>query len=167
MCQPKAAQCLICPLAAHAALEAGKVSEIPPPKPRPKKKLVEMQVGVSWSGKKLLLARRPDSGLFAKTMFPPEAGLSRRQKKAARSARSGIRPPIVMFGSRFSLSLMDARSLGPNGSIPMIRNWHSPAWPAKLSLWPDGIRKTTREKRPRLDRLGTPVFGVEWIADVQ
>ena len=32
-----------------------------------------MQVGVSWSGKKLLLARRPDSGLFAKTMFPPEA----------------------------------------------------------------------------------------------
>ena len=74
MCQPKAAQCLICPLASHAAaLEAGKVDEIPPPKPRPKKKLVEMQVGVSWSGKKLLLARRPDSGLFAKTMFPPEA----------------------------------------------------------------------------------------------
>ena len=74
VCQPKAAQCLICPLAAQCcALEAGKVSEIPPPKPRPKKKLVEMQVGVSWSGKKLLLARRPDSGLFAKTMFPPEA----------------------------------------------------------------------------------------------
>ena len=74
VCQPKAAQCLICPLAAQCcALEAGKVGEIPPPKPRPKKKLVEMQVGVSWSGKKLLLARRPDSGLFAKTMFPPEA----------------------------------------------------------------------------------------------
>lgn len=74
VCQPKAAQCLICPLAAQCcALEAGKVSEIPPPKPRLKKKLVEMQVGVSWSGKKLLLARRPDSGLFAKTMFPPDA----------------------------------------------------------------------------------------------
>ena len=74
VCQPKAAQCLICPLARRCcALEAGKVGEIPPPKPRPKKQLVEMQVGVAWSGKKLLLARRPDSGLFAKTMFPPEA----------------------------------------------------------------------------------------------
>ena len=41
VCQPKAAQCLICPLASQCcALEAGKVAEIPPPKPRPKKKFV-------------------------------------------------------------------------------------------------------------------------------
>lgn len=73
VCHPKAAQCLICPLAARCcALQAGKVGEIPPPKPRPKKKLIEMQVGVAWRGKKLLLSRRPDTGLFAKTMFPPE-----------------------------------------------------------------------------------------------
>ena len=31
-----------------------------------------MHVGISWFGKKLLLARRPESGLFAKTMFPPD-----------------------------------------------------------------------------------------------
>ena len=73
VCQPKVAQCLICPLSAQcSAMQAGRVGEIPPPKPRPKKKLIEMHVGVAWSGKKLLLARRPDSGLFAKTMFPPE-----------------------------------------------------------------------------------------------
>ena len=73
VCQPKSPQCLICPLSERCqSYQLGKVAEIPPPKPRPQKKLIEMHVGISWFGKKLLLARRPESGLFAKTMFPPD-----------------------------------------------------------------------------------------------
>ncbi len=83
VCQPKAAQCLICTLSSHCkAFQDGKVGEIPPPKPRPKKKLIQMDVGISWSGEKLLLARRPDTGLFAKTMFPPDADSFRSSAKS-------------------------------------------------------------------------------------
>ena len=73
VCQPKSAQCLICPLAEQCqALHMGRVHEIPPPKPRAQKKLMQMEVGISWSGQKMLLIQRPDKGLFAKTMFPPD-----------------------------------------------------------------------------------------------
>ena len=126
VCQPKAAQCLICPLSEQCrALQTGKVGVIPPPKPRAKKKLVEMKVGVAWAGKKLLLARKPDSGLFAKTMFPPDADTFSGTKQSRtigevkhQTTHRDVRVQVVLF---------------PNGSKASGAVWKDPDDP-KLAL---------------------------------
>ena len=127
-----------------------------------------MQVGVAWSGEEVAVVAstrfrpvRQDHVSTGGMLFPMADEPRSLGEVRHQTTHRDIRVQVFAFPDR------DAKSLGPNGSIPMIRNWHSPAWPAKSSRWPDGLKKTNLEKRSRPDRLGTPVVGVEWIAGVQ
>jgi len=65
VCRPVAPTCLLCPWRdACAARAQGRVEELPPPRARPKK--ARLDVAAAWCerGGRILLARRPGSGLF-------------------------------------------------------------------------------------------------------
>jgi len=65
VCLPKAPLCLLCPVSAHCrALKTGRVDELPPAKVRAARKRLELAVAVCRRRDRLLLARRPDAGLF-------------------------------------------------------------------------------------------------------
>ncbi|MBL8953884.1 MAG: A/G-specific adenine glycosylase [Myxococcaceae bacterium] len=65
VCLPKAPLCLLCPVSAHCvALKTGRVDELPPAKVRTARKRLELAVAVCRRRDRLLLARRPDAGLF-------------------------------------------------------------------------------------------------------
>lgn len=65
VCLPSSPMCLLCPVQAGCgALAAGRVDELPPPKKAPPKKLLDLAVAVAHRDGCVLLARRPDGGLF-------------------------------------------------------------------------------------------------------
>lgn len=65
VCLPKAPLCLLCPVSTGCqALRQGRVDELPRPKVRAARKRLELAVAVCRNRGKLLLARRPDKGLF-------------------------------------------------------------------------------------------------------
>lgn len=65
VCLPKGPLCLLCPVSPHCqALKQGRVHELPPAKPRTARKKLELWVAVCRRRDRLLLARRPDTGLF-------------------------------------------------------------------------------------------------------
>jgi A/G-specific adenine glycosylase len=65
VCTPKAPLCLLCPASAHCrALEQGRVEALPPPKVRAERKRLRLSVAVCRKADRVLLARRPEAGLF-------------------------------------------------------------------------------------------------------
>jgi len=65
VCLPSSPLCLLCPLKARCgALKAGRVGELPPPRPATARKRLELAVAVGRKDAQVLLARRRDGGLF-------------------------------------------------------------------------------------------------------
>ena len=65
VCTPASPTCLLCPVQTHCrALAAGRVAELPPPRKLPPRKRLEIAVALSHRDGNVLLARRPESGLF-------------------------------------------------------------------------------------------------------
>lgn len=65
VCLPSKPLCLLCPVQTWcAALEKGRVSELPPPKKAAKRKKLELAVAVVQRKGVVLMARRSESGLF-------------------------------------------------------------------------------------------------------
>ena len=74
VCRPEAPLCLLCPVqAACGALRAGRVGELPPPKVRAAPRALCLAVAVWADAGRLLLARRPDGGLFGGLWELPSA----------------------------------------------------------------------------------------------
>ena len=65
VCLPRAPLCLLCPVSTHCeALKQGRVEQLPPAKVRGARKRLELAVAVCRRQGRLLLARRPEQGLF-------------------------------------------------------------------------------------------------------
>jgi A/G-specific adenine glycosylase len=65
VCVPSNPLCLVCPIQRSCgALAKGRVDELPPPKPAAKRKRLELVAAIVDRSGDLLLARRPESGLF-------------------------------------------------------------------------------------------------------
>ncbi|MBK7860645.1 MAG: A/G-specific adenine glycosylase [Archangiaceae bacterium] len=65
VCLPKGPLCLLCPIRGECqALAQGRVETLPPPKVRAVRKRLELKVAVCRRDDRVLLARRPDGGLF-------------------------------------------------------------------------------------------------------
>ncbi len=65
VCLPKGPLCLLCPVSAHCqALKTGRIDELPPAKVRAARKRLELAVAICRRKDRVLLARRPEKGLF-------------------------------------------------------------------------------------------------------
>jgi len=65
VCTPISPSCLLCPLRGScAALAQGRVAELPPPRARPPRALLEVAAAYCERRGRILLARRPGLGLF-------------------------------------------------------------------------------------------------------
>jgi A/G-specific adenine glycosylase len=74
VCLPKAPLCLLCPVSTDCqALKQGRVDQLPAPKKRAPRKALDLSLGVLRRGEKVLLARRPDGGLFGGLWELPSA----------------------------------------------------------------------------------------------
>jgi A/G-specific adenine glycosylase len=74
VCLPKAPLCLLCPVSSECtALKEGRVDQLPAARFRAPRKALELSLGVCRKGQKVLLARRPDGGLFGGLWELPSA----------------------------------------------------------------------------------------------
>jgi A/G-specific adenine glycosylase len=65
VCRAEKPACLLCPVRAHcAALEAGRVDQLPPPRTRPPRKLLNLVVAAWERDGALLMGQRAKAGLF-------------------------------------------------------------------------------------------------------
>jgi A/G-specific adenine glycosylase len=65
VCRPASPTCLVCPLREECrALREGRVAELPPPKARPPRQVLEVASALCERRGRVLLARRPGTGLF-------------------------------------------------------------------------------------------------------
>ncbi|MFO0616531.1 MAG: A/G-specific adenine glycosylase [Polyangiaceae bacterium] len=93
VCTPKAPRCDACPVRAScAALAAGRVSELPVPKSKRASPTVSVQAFVVSDGERVLLAKRPASGLFAGLWEPPMLESEGRARRPEWLASIGAKP---------------------------------------------------------------------------
>jgi len=72
VCASRNPRCESCPVSAQcAARSTGRIEQIPPPKKRAAKKLLPLTALIAVRDGALLLARQPESGLFANLWCPP------------------------------------------------------------------------------------------------
>src|SRR5262249_28102284 len=65
VCRSSSPCCLLCPIRGHCeALHLGRVAQIPPPRPRPERTTLRFAVAIWQTKGRILVARRPDEGLF-------------------------------------------------------------------------------------------------------
>lgn len=65
VCRPSGPTCLVCPLRDGClALRDGRVAELPPPKARPTRQALEVAAALCERRGRILLTRRPETGLF-------------------------------------------------------------------------------------------------------
>ncbi len=83
ICRAEDPSCLLCPVRPHcAALKAGRVQDLPPPRPRPSRKRLKFAVAVCEENGAVLLAMREEKGLFGGLWELPSAELSARATPA-------------------------------------------------------------------------------------
>ena len=72
VCGTKSPKCLLCPVnEACVARSEGTIDRIPPPRPKPTRKSVDL-LGIVWhEAGRVLLAQQPEDGLFAGLWTPP------------------------------------------------------------------------------------------------
>jgi A/G-specific adenine glycosylase len=94
VCTPSAPLCLLCPLQSGCgALATGRVAELPPPKKSAPKKALDLAVAVAHRDGRVLLARRPEGGLFGGLWEMPCAPIETRGTTVLRKML-GKRPVI-------------------------------------------------------------------------
>ncbi len=101
VCRVASPTCLLCPVRQHCqALARGEVESLPPPKPPPARRYLRLAVAVVRRRGRLLLARRPNAGLFGGLWELPAVQLAAEaQKKGAQAALRALLGPGTRVGA--------------------------------------------------------------------
>ncbi len=101
VCRVASPTCLLCPVRQHCqALAQGKVESLPPPKPPAARRHLRLAVAVVRRRGRLLLARRPDTGLFGGLWELPAVELpAQGQEEAVQAALVALLGPGTRVGA--------------------------------------------------------------------
>ncbi len=149
VCRVASPTCLLCPVRQHCqALARGEVGALPPPRPTPARRQLRLAVAVARRHGRLLLARRPDAGLFGGLWELPTVQLAAEaQKKGAQAALRALLGPGTRVGASLgtvrrtlthrdlalSLFQADAPARPRKGEYVELR-WVRPAQAAQLGV---------------------------------